>query len=53
MEYQQHLLALAVEIMRILAKGLQCGDDVFDAYAEDPVANVKLHVIRRKMRTGR
>ncbi|KAF4635621.1 hypothetical protein G7Y89_g2477 [Cudoniella acicularis] len=42
MEYRAHLLKLAIEIMKILAKGLPYGDDVFNKYLEDPVASVKM-----------
>lgn len=42
MEYREHMLRLATEIMKILAKGLPYGDDVFDDFMRDPVASVKL-----------
>lgn len=42
MEYREHMLRLATDIMVILSKGLQYGDDAFDEYLQDPVASVKL-----------
>lgn len=42
MDYREHMLRLATEIMKILAKGLPYGGDVFDDFMRDPVASVKL-----------
>ena len=42
MEYRKHMLRLATEIMKILAKGLPYSDDVFTDFMQDPVASVKL-----------
>lgn len=42
MKYREHVLQLAREIMKILAKGLPHGNDVFDDFMQDPVASVKL-----------
>lgn len=42
MEYRQHMLRLATEVMKILAKGLPYDDHVFNDFMEDPVASVKL-----------
>lgn len=42
LEYRQHMLDLATEVMKILAKGLPYDDHVFNDFMEDPVASVKL-----------
>lgn len=42
MEYRAHMIRLATEIMKILAKGLPYNDDVFADFMRDPVASVKL-----------
>lgn len=41
-EYREHMLRLAKEIMKILARGLPYSNDVFDDFMRDPVASVKL-----------
>ncbi len=42
MEYHKQVLKLHEVLLRILAAGLPFGDDVFDKFMEDPVANIKL-----------
>lgn len=42
MKYRDHMLRLATEILKILARGLPCSDDVFNDFMQDPVASVKL-----------
>ncbi|KIX05270.1 uncharacterized protein Z518_06142 [Rhinocladiella mackenziei CBS 650.93] len=42
MKYRQYMLQLAEEIMKILARGLPDGRDVFIDFMRDPVASAKL-----------
>ena len=42
MEYHAKVLELHETIMHILAEGLPYGNDVFDDFMKDPVANLKL-----------